>query len=118
MATRVEFNQGVMSALAVSGSVQAAVLAKAVEAKGIAEGLAAAELAKSKDPAAAAARTDHYEDDFNVRSGNANLTTLRRRASAILENTSDHALAAEWGNKRFPEPWHILKRTKDAMEGG
>lgn len=101
----VQLDQAAMRALAESPEVAAAVKSKAEEAKSIAEGLSA-EFAK----------TGEYESSFNVRSYEN--THLSPRASSILENTSDHAQAVEWGNKRFPNPHRVLARTKDAMEGG
>lgn len=101
----VQLNQAAMRALATSPEVAAAVMEKAKEAQGIAEGLSA-DFTKTGD----------YEASFHTRlEDNPHLS---QRASAILENTSDHAQAVEWGNEHFPNPHHVLKRTKDAMEGG
>lgn len=85
--------------------------------------LAAAEKAKVEAIALAAdhVKTGDYEASFNVRSADVTLKTgfgIHAVAAGILENTSEHAAAVEWGNHRRHQPDHILKRTLGMLDHG
>lgn len=63
-------------------------------------------------------RTGDYMSSFNVR---AEVVTLRTGfgshpvSAGILENTSDHAAAVEWGNKKDSHAHHVLGRTLEEI---
>lgn len=58
-------------------------------------------------------KTGDYIDSFNVRPTVIPLKTAfgtHDVASAILENTSNHAVPVEWGNKKDHKPHRVLGR--------
>lgn len=86
--------------------IRAALAEVATKGKGIAEGLA-------QDFRI----TGDYADSFEVRD-----ETIQwqgrfsgPRAAAQLVNTSDHAVAVEFGNEHVPHPHHVLGRTAAAL---
>jgi hypothetical protein len=90
-----------------STELQAACVAEAERAQAIAEGLAAE-----------ITRTGEYERSFQVRPDRVVVVTRRGisiRNGAVLENTSGHAAAVEWGNAHDHTPHHILNRTLDLL---
>ena len=97
-------------AMAVSGEVRAAVLAEAEKAKVIAEGLSAP-----------ITKTGEYAGSFEVHTTTQPLNTRfgeHEVAVGILENTSGHAAAVEWGSSHDRKPHRILGRTLDGLEHG
>ena len=59
-----------------------------------------------------------YLANFNVRADIAELRTgfgAHPVAAGVLENTSGHAAAVEWGNKHSHKAHHVLGRTLEAM---
>lgn len=105
-----DIDQEGFAALARSPEIRAAVVAEAERGKAIAEGLAAE-----------FTRTGAYARSFNVRSDDVEITTDEGpsvRAAGILENTSDHALAVEFGNAHDHQPHFVLARTLDIMNRG
>lgn len=95
-------------AMAVSPEIEAAVLA--IATKGLAEAVTlSAEFTKTGD----------YESSFNVRPTVSQLHTQfgsHAVATAVLENTSDHAAAVEWGNANDHKAHRVLGRVLDDLE--
>jgi hypothetical protein len=95
-------------ALAVSPEVSRVLLEVAEKGKAIAEGLA--------QPFR---ESGNYADSFNAR---LDVTQLKTRfgthaaAMGVLENTSRHAAAVEWGNKHDSKAHHVISRTAEALE--
>lgn len=98
------------AALAISPQVEAAVVAAATKGLPVAQALSA-DFTKTGD----------YLEGFNVRSA---VTELRTGFGShpvvvgILENTSGHAAAVEWGNSHDHKPHHVLGRTLDLLVNG
>lgn len=94
-------------ALALSDDVAAAVKAVAEVGKGMAEAMAS-----DFDV------TGDYQSSFDVRSTTAQITTkagVHEAVVAILENTSPHALAVEFGNQHDSAAHHVLGRVRDVL---
>lgn len=93
--------------IAVGPEVAAAVISIAAKGLAVAQGLA--------QPFR---ETGDYADSFNV---HADIVPLRTRfgshmvAAGVLENTSEHAAAVEWGNKDDSKAHHVLERTAEAL---
>ena len=101
-------NHAGFRAMAVSPEIEAAVLA--IAEKGKAEAIAlSADFIKTGD----------YEKSFEVRP---EITQLRTAfgthdvATAVLENTSPHAAAVEWGNAHDHRPHRVLGRVLDGLQ--
>ncbi|HEV3309960.1 MAG TPA: hypothetical protein VG815_05545 [Chloroflexota bacterium] len=65
------------------------------------------------------AKTHDYATSFNVRTAVVILRTgfgSHPVVAGILENTSDHAAAVEWGNKKDSRSHHVLGRTLEELE--
>jgi hypothetical protein len=100
-------NDAGFRAMAVGPELRAAVQAEAERAMVIAQGLAA----DFTD-------TGEYEASFEVHTETQTLRTgfgSHPVAAAILENTSDHAVALEWGNEHVPVPHRVPGRTLDGL---
>jgi hypothetical protein len=96
------------AALAISPEVEAACVAVATKGLSIAGQLAATITV-----------TGEYEDSFDVRTEITQLSTgfgSHPVVSAILENTSGHAAAVEWGNVDDHRAHHILLKTLLTLE--
>jgi hypothetical protein len=83
--------------------------------------LAIAEKGKAEAEAMSADFTDSgdYEKSFHVRPEITQLRTgfgTHSVATAILENTSDHAAAVEWGNAHSHKPHRVLGRVLDELQ--
>lgn len=95
--------------LAVSDDILAALEVVAQKGKGLAEAMAA-DFTVSGD----------YAASFNVRTDTVKLTTREGThdvVAAILENTSDHALAVEFGNAHDGAAHHVLGRVRATLTG-
>lgn len=103
-------NHAGFKAIAVGPEVAAALLSVAEKGKAIAEALA--------EPFRV---SGDYVDSFNAR---VDETTLRTRfgvhpvAVGVLENTSPHAAAVEFGNHNDHRAHHVMARTGEALEAG
>jgi hypothetical protein len=100
-------NPAGIHALAVGPEMTSLVLAVAEKGKLEAEAFAA-EFIKSGD----------YEKSFVVRSKIAGTVKpgSAKRATAILENTSGHAAAVEWGNAHNHKTHRVLGRVLDGLQ--
>lgn len=84
------------------------------------EALMGQKIARAEDAAKAIAPVDdgtpggHYRDKFQTETGVAEMGG-GRRAYGRLTNTSPHAAAVEWGNRRAPAQ-HVLLRSIDHMQ--
>lgn len=103
MATRFVSKSSAWKEAAVGPEAQAMVLAVAEKAQAIAEGLST-DFTKSGD----------YIESFHVRLDVVHEAGAER-AAGILENTSDHAAAVEWGNAHDHRAHHVLGRTLGAL---
>ena len=103
-------NNAGFKALAVGPEIAAAVEAIATKGLAIAQGFA-------EDFAV----THGYADSFVVRTEDTTLKTgfgSHAVVAGILENTSGHAAAVEWGNTNDSRDHHVLGRTLDALSNG
>lgn len=108
MAATFKANSAGFREMAVSPEIAAAVLAIAEEGKAEAEGLSSDFI-----------RTGDYIASFGVRPAITELRTgfgSHAVATAILENTSDHAAAVEWGNSHDHRAHRVLGRVLDGLQ--
>jgi hypothetical protein len=100
-------NHAGFQAIAVGPEVAAVVTAIATKGLAIAEGLAADFI-----------KTGDYAEGFEVRTEISELKTgfgSHPVVVGVLENTSGHAAAVEWGNKHDNKAHHVLGRTLDGL---
>lgn len=104
-------NSAGWKALAIGPEVAAVVSAEAARALPIAEGLAAPFTERGE-----------YASSFDVRTEIGTYTSKEWGAHpvvvGILENTSPHAAAVEYGNEDDHRAHHVLSHTMDAMASG
>lgn len=97
--TRYEPNEAGWAALVVGPEMTAIVVAEAERGKVFAEGISPVD-------------SGEYRDAFEVEATTVMLgRPRRRRAAAILRNTSGHSAAVEYGNAKSPNPNRVLGKT-------